>query len=123
MEGFQKTVLIIAVIVLIITLVVMGIVLASSSKGNWPPLVPVCPDWWIADGSGNNSTCINVKDLGSCSAESGEKHLNMNFNKPIFTGDNGTCAKYQWADKCNVSWDGITYGVENPCNTEDDEDE
>ena len=35
----------------------------------------------------------------------------------MFTGSNGTCAKYSWANKCDVSWDGITYGVENPCNS------
>ena len=124
MEGFQKTVLIIAIIVLIITLVVMGIVLSSGSGETWPPSVPVCPDWWIADGSGNNSTCINVKDLGVCPAQSGKKHQNMNFNSSMFTGDNGTCAKYTWANKCKVTWDGITYGVENPCSTTtEDEDE
>ena len=39
----------------------------------------------------------------------------MNFNLPAFTGSNGTCAKYNWANNCKVSWDGITYGVENPC--------
>ena len=117
MEGFQKIVLIIAIIVLIITLVVMGLLLSSSSGEIWPPSVPVCPDWWIADGSGNNSTCINVKDLGVCPAQSGKKHQNMNFNGSMFTGDNGTCAKYTWANKCKVTWDGITYGVENPCST------
>ena len=120
MAGFQKIVLIIALIILIITLVVMGFILRSNSRGTWPPLVPVCPDWWIADGSGNNSTCINVKDLGVCPAQSG-KHQTMDFNKDMFTGDNGTCAKYTWANKCKVTWDGITYGIENPCNTEDDE--
>jgi hypothetical protein len=117
MEGFQKIVLIIAIIVLIITLVFIGLVLVSSSGETWPPLVPDCPDWWIADGSGNNSKCINVKDLGVCPAQSGQKHQVMNFNSSMFTGDNGTCAKYTWANKCKVSWDGITYGVENPCNS------
>jgi hypothetical protein len=116
MEGFQKIVLIIAIIVLIVTLVFIGLLLGTSSGETWPPLVPECPDWWIADGSGNNTTCINVKDLGVCTAESGKKHQNMNFNSSPYTGDNGMCAKYQWADKCKVSWDGITYGVENPCN-------
>jgi hypothetical protein len=126
MEGFQKIVLIIAIIVLIITLVFFGLVLGGSSGETWPPLVPDCPDWWIADGSGNNTTCINVKDLGTCSAQSGKKHQNMKFTSSIFTGDNGMCAKYKWADNCDVSWDGITYGVENPCNqdttTEEDDE-
>jgi hypothetical protein len=115
MEGFQKIVLIIAIIVLIISLVLVGILLRSSSSETWPPLVPECPDWWIADGSGNNTTCINIKDLGVCQAQSGEKHQTMNFNTSAFTGSNGLCAKYKWANNCKVSWDGITYGVENPC--------
>ena len=115
MEGFQKIVLIIAIIVLIITLVFVATLLGGSSGETWPPLLPECPDWWIADGSGNNTTCINVKDLGVCPAPSGKKHQNMNFNSSPFTGDNGSCAKYQWAKKCDVTWDGITYGVKNPC--------
>jgi len=122
MEGFQKIVLIIAIIGLIITLVIMGLALGTSSGETWPPLVADCPDWWIADGSGNNSTCINVKDLGVCQAQPGKKHQTMNFNGSVFTGSNGLCAKYNWANKCKVTWDGITYGVENPCSTTDTSD-
>ncbi len=44
------------------------------------------------------------------------KNLNaMNFNKMPFTGNEGNCAKYRWATSCNVTWDGITSGVKNPC--------
>ena len=39
----------------------------------------------------------------------------MNFNQSQFTGSNGTCNKYLWAKKCDLSWDGLTYGVPNPC--------
>jgi hypothetical protein len=39
----------------------------------------------------------------------------MNFNGPVYTGSNGSCAKYTWAQKCKVAWDGISYGVDNPC--------
>jgi len=118
MEVFQKTVLFGAIIILIVALVFIGIAL-SYSKDNeeWPPMIPECPDYWVIDGSGNNSTCINMKDLGTCQPQSGEKHLRMNFNLPAFTGSNELCAKYTWATKCNVSWDGITYGVDNPCQT------
>jgi hypothetical protein len=118
MEGFQKIVLFSAIIILIITLVFIGVAL-SYSKDNqtWPPMTPECPDYWTIDGSGNNGICINVKDLGTCQPESGDKHLRMNFNLPAFTGSNELCAKYSWAKKCHVSWDGITYGVDNPCQT------
>lgn len=116
MEGFQKLILFSAIIILIIALVIIGIAL-SYSKDNeqWPPVTADCPDYWMIDGSGNNTQCINVKNLGTCPPKSGEQHLTMNFNTPAFTGSNENCAKYTWAQKCNVSWDGITYGVNNPC--------
>lgn len=116
MEGFQKTVLFIAIIILIITLVIIGITLKYiNSDVTWPPLTPACPDYWLIDGSGNNTTCTNIKDLGTCPAQSGKKHLTMNFNAAPYTGSNGLCAKYKWANQCNVSWDGLNYGVNNPC--------
>jgi hypothetical protein len=118
MEGFQKIVLYSAIIMLIIALVIIGIALSyANSEKAWPPIVPDCPDYWVIDGSGNNATCINVKDLGTCSATGENKHLSVNFNESPFVGSNETCAKYKWASNCGVSWDGITYGVNNPCQT------
>ena len=116
MEGFQKIVLFSAIIILIIALVIIGISLTSKSASiEWPPMTPDCPDYWTIDGSGNNTRCINQKDLGTCKPPSGINHLIMNFNNPTFTGSQGTCNKYTWATNCGVSWDGITYGVNNPC--------
>lgn len=117
MESFQKIVLISAIVILILCLVFIGIALNSAKSESWPPLIPECPDFWIIDGSGNNQRCINMKDLGTCPAQEGQRHLNMNFTEPPFTGSNGDCAKYQWSKRCGVTWDGITYGVESPCIT------
>jgi hypothetical protein len=117
MEGFQKLVLFSAVIILIISLVFIGVALSYSSDQQWPPITPECPDYWLIDGSGNNTNCLNIKDLGTCPAQPGGKHLRMDFNTPEFTGSNEMCAKYTWAKKCGVSWDGVTYGVSNPCQT------
>jgi hypothetical protein len=116
MALFQKIVLFTAIIILLLSLVIMGFALNSKSSSLlWPPFVADCPDYWLIDGSGNNSRCINIKDLGTCPPNSNDKHLVMNFNDPVYTGTNGLCAKYNWATNCNVSWDGITYGVNNPC--------
>jgi hypothetical protein len=115
METFQKIVLFGAIIVLLIALVVIGVALTYATDQQWPPMTPECPDYWTIDGSGNNSICVNNKDLGTCPPQSGDKHLTMNFNLPAFTGSNELCAKYTWAKKCGISWDGITYGVSNPC--------
>jgi hypothetical protein len=118
MEGFQKIVLFSAIIILIIALVIIGVALAySTNQQEWPPMTPECPDYWIMDGSGNNSTCTNVKDLGTCPPNGSDKHLVMNFNGPLFTGSNGDCMKYRFSTNCGLSWDGITYGVNNPCQT------
>jgi hypothetical protein len=115
METFQKIILMIAVIILIITLVFIGIVLSYSKNNNkWPPVVPECPDYWIMDLSNN---CINTKGLGTCPPQSGQQHLVMNFNTATYKGSNGLCAKYKWAQNCKVAWDGVTYGVNNPCTT------
>jgi len=117
MDGFQKTVLFVAIAILIIALILIGFVLAAGKDSQWPPMVPNCPDYWIADGSGNNAKCINVKDLGTCPATSGSRHLTMDFNVAPYVGSNSLCAKYTWAKNCGVAWDAVTYGVANPCQT------
>jgi hypothetical protein len=116
MASFQKIVLIVAIVVLIIALVIIAVALTYSSNDTWPPMVPGCPDYWVMDGSGNNATCTNIKDLGTCPPNNGQQHLVMNFNTDPYTGTQGSCNKYNWSNNCGVSWDGITYGVTNPCN-------
>ena len=111
MASFQKIVLITAIIILIIVLIIIGLTLVFAKPDVWPPLVTQCPDYWTVDGSGNNTICTNVQNLGSCGVKT------MNFNQPQFQGSQGTCNKYTWANKCDLSWDGINYGVTNPCST------
>ena len=117
MEAFQKIVLFGAIIILVLALIFIGIALSYSSNKQWPPMTPECPDYWQIDGYNENTTCTNIKDLGTCPPQSGEKHLVMNFNQDIFQGDSGLCNKYNWAKKCGVTWDAVTYGISNPCQT------
>jgi nitrate reductase cytochrome c-type subunit len=115
MEGFQKIVLYAAIIILIIALVIIGISLSYSKNYDaWPPMVPVCPDYWTID---NTNKCVNTNNLGTCRAPRGSKHLTMNFSVAPYVGVNSSCAKYNWANNCKISWDAITYGVNNPCQT------
>ena len=115
--SFQKYVLIIALVVLIITLLFIGFTIKQTKKEQWPPVIGDCPDYWT-DRSGNGAQCVNVKDLGTCTSttKSPAGHYMMDFTTPEYTGSTGSCAKYTWANKCGISWDGITYGVPNPCN-------
>ena len=115
MEGFQKTILFASIIILIVALVIIGIALsAAKSAQTWPPITADCPDYFKFNSLGK---CVDVKDLGSCPAQNNDKHLTIDFNLPSFTGTDGACNKYNWAKACNVAWDGITYGVDNPCQT------
>lgn len=114
MGSFQKIVIITAIVILIILLLIMAFIM-QSTKPTWPPNVSSCPDWWVTDGSGNRQKCINIKDLGVCPAQQGQKHQVVNFNLSRFTGTNGACNKYTWANTCKVAWDGVNYGVDNPC--------
>jgi hypothetical protein len=112
--AFQKMVLTIAIILLIIILVIIGVSLSKAEKTQWPPVVGECPDYWV-DMSGNGEACFNTHSLGRCNIPSKGNSNTMNFNQSPFVGDEGNCSKYNWATACNVTWDGITSGVKNPC--------
>ena len=119
--NFQKIVLIVAIIILIIILVIIGLTLSkANAEEEWPPIVGDCPDFWI-DMSGNGEQCFNSHSLGTCNIPSKGDKNTMNFNQSPFTDENGDCARYTWATKCRVTWDGITSGVQNPCDTTTDE--
>jgi hypothetical protein len=113
---FQKIVLIIAIVLLIIMLLVIGVTLSKAREDNWPPIVGECPDYWV-DMSGNGEECFNSNSLGRCNKPDDANNNVMNFNQVPFTGNDGNCSKYRWATSCGVTWDGITSGVKNPCDT------
>jgi hypothetical protein len=119
---FQKIVLTIAIVLLIGVLIIINISLTNASASRlWPPIKTDCPDYW-EDLSGNGSQCFNVKDIGTCNppsyiGDNPNSASTKNFNRPLYTGANGLCEKRKWARRCNVEWDGITYGhgINNPC--------
>jgi hypothetical protein len=115
--AFQKIVLTIAIVILIVMLVIIGITLSKSpDEENWPPIIGKCPDFWV-DLVGNGEECFNSHHLGICNIPSENNKTTKNFNEAPFTGPNGDCAKKKWANNCHVTWDGITSGVKNPCDT------
>lgn len=108
---FRQIVVLVALIALIVVLSIIGYSLSKTKDVNWPPITPVCPDYWELDGSGN---CVNSKGLGTCKQP---KDNTINFATDEFLGVNGACNKYKGATDCGISWDGITYGAPNPCDT------
>lgn len=116
--SFQSITLTVAIIGLIVILIFIGVMLSrsSTSSDKWPPVVGDCPDYWEDLGT-DGSQCLNSKSLGKCNVPSAAGPDAKDFTVANFTGDNPSCAKYKWAKTCEVTWDGITYGVPNPCDT------
>jgi hypothetical protein len=119
--NFQKIVLIIAVIILIVSLVFIGIqIKKSNSKQVWPPFVPDCPDFWAMGSDGKCYATTNAPP-SSCNNP-------MNFTENQFAGRGGACEKRKWASDVGctttvggvsvpapIAWEGITYGTKDPC--------
>ena len=111
--SFQKITVAIVFITLLVLFIFIGGSLAYAKKNVADTqILPQCPDFWEIEETDTGPKCVNVQDLGTCPAATGDEHLTVDFNSDNFT-DN--CAKYTWADNCNVAWDGLTYGVANPC--------
>jgi hypothetical protein len=111
MATIQSIILTLAIAILLIILIVIGINNSKSqSKQTRPPVTGDCPDYWIDRGKGGSQCVVNAKNDNIGLATSP-----MDFSSPIYSGSNGACIKYTWANNNKVSWDGITYGVPNPC--------
>jgi len=52
--NFQRIVILIAIVLLIVSMVFIGHALYKQSTDvTWPPKTPKCPDYWTIDASGN----------------------------------------------------------------------
>lgn len=117
-SNFNKYVVTISCILYVALIIVVYyqlIKIKSADKAKtWPPVVAQCPDYWEAHGE-NGSNCVNVKNLGTCPAKTGETHLSMDFSGADYTGTMGKCNKYKWANNCGILWEGVNFGADNPC--------
>ena len=103
--SFQKIVLIIATLLLILVLVMFGFAIHNNKQEEkYPPVQSECPDYWKAvRGDDGIPMCHNVKGLGSDNCQK-----KMDFTKYPFIGSQGACNKQKWARTCGITWDGIT---------------
>ena len=113
--SFQRIAIYISLAVLIVLLIIIAINMRNAKKNmKWPPLVGDCPDYWFDTGSGGSQCTVNADNVnrGTFGGAS------FDFSRsPYNSADRGDCAKYRWSNSKSVSWDGITYGRENPCIT------
>lgn len=115
MNSFQKTILGISCIVLILSLVIVGYTLSKSlHKDAFPPIISSCPDYWdVSNNVGSSDyTCVN-KGINKGNADATVELASFlpsegNNEQEIL------CNKYEWANKNNVVWDGVTNNSK-PC--------
>jgi len=113
MNSFQKTILLIATVIFVLTMILFIYMMNQESNLEFPPVIGECPDYWISkkikDIKGNlTDVCYNEHQLGKCPAY--KKETGVNFNRPIYSGDNGMCVKQKESKRCGFNWDGITNG-------------
>ena len=67
LNSFNKTVLIITVILVIIALIITGILILKSLKEQkFPPIVSDCPDYWnVERRSSTNVNCVNKTTINT----------------------------------------------------------
>ena len=105
--SFQKIVLYVAVVILIIALIFIAISLYSSNSNLYPPVASKCPDYWNASGNDDNVTCNNIKGLGDSGGNCGGP-IKPQSDFPETNEVSSFCQKFKWADGCNLTWNGIT---------------
>jgi len=89
--SFQKTVLIIALIVLSVMLFFIALAMKGLKKSQeYPPEVSECPDYWTKNDQGFCSPSLNKNTSGS------DCQLYKGGDKAIFAKD------------CGIEWDGLT---------------
>jgi hypothetical protein len=104
MADFQSTVVSIAVVLLIIILIFIGISLYRNKKNfQYPPVAANCPDYWLDESNGEGVKCVNPKNLGNKDC-----NKTLDFSAAFWSSDKGLCMKKSLANRCDLTWDGIT---------------
>lgn len=99
MNGFQKTVLTIAIVILILSLIVLGVLIYNSRNSDaFPPEVGNCPDYFELKENNGKEMCFNVHGLGSGDS------ANCTWFEPTMD----IKAQKEFAKACGLTWDGVT---------------
>lgn len=100
MELFQRIVLGIAIVLLIAAYIMIYFTLVDNNK-KWPPSVAKCPDYWEYDSTTDKCVDISGNNYPLLDSET----LSQKSN----------CDNYKWAKKNEISWEGLSYGVNMDC--------
>lgn len=121
MDSFFKIVIVVAIVLLIITLTIFGIMMSQSKSGiPFPPVAGKCPDYWPT-GSGSGVCYIppsysnNIGTIYSSNSKfaTGTPGINgmstVNFADPGWSkSTTAICAQKNWANTYGIQWDGVS---------------
>jgi len=106
--GFQKNVLIVALVILVIMIIIMTAVIeASEGKKKWPPEISTCPPYYKLTYDSNVPQCEFIDTNRTI----GEIENSTNCKKfSLVQGGRPASASWKktWAQRCKVNWDGIS---------------
>ena len=127
MDTFHYVVIAVATVALIIMFIVMGVFISKNNVDTtYPPYVNTCPNYWMADASGN---CVIPKETGTTGSKVPAINVPTDPNRPYMktygldpsdtvvnfndkgwatAGKSATCAKKAWATNYGILWDGIS---------------
>ena len=119
MESFYIIVLSIAAVFYIVILTLFGLLMSKSeSTAPFPPMKNSCPDYWtsLTDTPGSvlckpNKNINTIKDISSLPGYSKSNGGVVNFADVGWMANSGksnACALHSWANKNNISWDGVS---------------
>ena len=118
MNQFQKVVLISSTIILIVSLMFLAYFLTKSlHEDSYPAVISDCPDFWdVTRNEEGETICKNTSTINRPAGTFrgiGEikECRQVPTGKFSASGDNDDsvlCEKYEWAKKCNITWDGVT---------------
>ena len=110
MTNFNKTVLMVASVLLIIGLIIIGMFIVKSlGEETFPPVVSDCPDYWDVTSNNGQKICKNTIKIndGNSTNDCRDYPTNL-FSVNGSSSNDIICEKYKWAKTCNIHWDGIT---------------
>tara|TARA_X000000368_G_scaffold339891_1_gene278027 strand:+ start:4033 stop:4350 length:318 start_codon:yes stop_codon:yes gene_type:complete len=101
--SFQKTVLIIALIVLSVMLFFIALAMRGLKKSQgYPPEIAECPDYWTKN---NNGKCTQSPSYNTPTAKNDGDDCS---EFPLTPGETSVEAKKTFSAACTLEWDGIT---------------
>jgi hypothetical protein len=104
--SFQYTILKVAIFVLVAFLTFIGYRMYKDRLSDAEErIIGSCPDYWTLVKEGDKLKCRNDKNLGNSKCADAKI---MDFSVQPYNLSDGLCAKFNWANNCELTWDGIT---------------